>query len=680
MINLNLIADASDRNPSYEFYKDELPVRFLADLKDINIIVGANNSRKSRFLRSIISLENKLLVCTETDLNTIYNDGLKVCDTISGLKDNGIAGDLVLMRIYASENKYSQILNEYFDSIKSTKRILSAENMKTLIKDINYLTLTLSHQDPLNSLNKKLIHLETAAGLILYLYKHVKSKGNILVDPLSYPDGVFCHMEPVVPGIESQGRVSMVNEVITAFEGVLSWTNKFKGIKFEVHKNRNIYIPVLRTSRSLSGSNNDVFQDTLKKQHFNGELPRNLEVETGLKLYDKIHHAKNGLTIERTAFTEFEHFIGLTFFKSKDIHIVAHADRSGGEKTIRISIPGQKDDVPIYDLGDGVQGIINLLFPIFTAEKGDWLFIDEPENHLHPGYQTIFIRAISENLFLKEKELRYFINTHSNHMLSEAFMSPSDTGIYVFSNRDSNSSNIYSFMQNQYSTLELLGVMNTSVFVTNCTIWVEGITDRFYLRAFLHAYCNSLADHQYRPSEGYDYSFIEYAGKNLVHYDFDDKKNGNIGSYFLNSNVFLLADSDFDQEKHKKYEKINRPNFVYHKTHVPEIENLIPELILKKFLLEELHCDPKSVELITSISPNAKLGEIFNAVTRNRKKIKIEASHGGTLSSYYKSKLSKYVYDHFMDGNITWADLSISKPLKTIIESMYQFIQQKNGK
>jgi hypothetical protein len=680
MLNLNLTDDRIQSNAVYEFYKDGLPALFLPDVKEINIIVGANNSRKSRFLRNVLSLEQKVLVESGVDLNVFYHLGLNLGARVLKLKENGISGSLVSMRIFAPENKLGQILIGFFEEVKEAHRNVTAENLSALIDDMSKLLLNMSHEQPVEEFTKKASQLETACGLILYLYQHVRESGNKLVSTMSYPDGPFRHMEPVIPGVEQQGMVPYVNETIDCIGDVEEWVRSIKGVQAKHHRKNNIYIPVLRTSRSLSGVSGDIFLETIKKQHFNDKLPSKVEVDTGLSLYEKINFARNGSTPERRAFTEFEHFIGITFFKSKDIHIVAHANRSNSEKTIRITVPGQREDVPIYDLGDGVQGVINLLFPVFTAHNGDWIFIDEPENHLHPGYQNIFMRAIAENEFLKKKGLRYFINTHSNHILSEAFLSPTDLAIFVFRNRDSNSSNIQSFSQNEYNTLELLGVMNTSVFVTNCTIWVEGITDRFYLRAFLNAYCKSLDEDQYRPNEGYDFSFIEYAGKNLVHYDFEDSNGDNIASYFLNSNVFLLADSDFDLEKHKKYEKINNPNFTYLKTQVPEIENLIPEKILKAFLIEDLHCDPKSVDSLPSLGANSKLGKTFSGITRKGKLIPIEAKHGGTLSPPYKSKLSKYVYTQILTDQLKWDDLVSSKRLKDIVVSLYKFIKKNNGK
>ena len=41
----------------------------------------------------------------------------------------------------------------------------------------------------------------------------------------------------------------------------------------------------------------------------------------------------------------------------------------------------------------GVQEIISLLISLYDVESGDVLFIDEPEQHLHPQFQTFFMNC-----------------------------------------------------------------------------------------------------------------------------------------------------------------------------------------------------------------------------------------------------------------------------------------------
>lgn len=678
-----MLSTKPDENVNSEFFKEDLPLRFLPEVKRLNIIVGANNSRKSRFLRSVINLEIPVVIESACDLNKFYVQGVEVFWKFDALKNNGLGGVILGTKAYSPSNNVSELLYDYFREVQNVDRVVRNANVMVLVKEVLELISSIFEEKSVPDLYRKLEYLKVIGKLIQYFYQYLAKYNKEQTDYDNLPDSDFKYINPEVPGdlgLKLKGTVPMVDEVLEATNLMMSWIERLGELKILHHRKKNIYIPVLRSSRVLIGGDGDVYEATIKRQHFKNSKPNKLEIETGLQLYDKIRYASNGTTTERKAFKEFERFIGQTFFKSPDIEIIAHVPKGLEERNIIVSIPGQKQDVPIYDLGDGVQGIINLLFPIFTADKNDWIFIDEPENHLHPGYQNIFIRALAENEFLVKKDLRYFINTHSNHILSESFLSAVGTSIFVFSVRDEHSSDIRTFEQDRYSTLELLGVMNTSVFVTNCTIWVEGITDRFYIRAFLHAYLNSLPGLAFHPNEGFDFSFIEYAGKNLVHYDFDELNADNISSYFLNSNVFILADSDFDPEKHKKYQKIKRTNFVYMQTHVPEIENMLPGEVLIGFFLDELKCDKNSLPEISDGIALQKLGVLFSGVKRAGKPIKVSAKHGGTLSPYYKSLLSKYVYDKIIQNEIDWTTLSASANLKRVVENLYGFISEKNKK
>lgn len=62
---------------------------------------------------------------------------------------------------------------------------------------------------------------------------------------------------------------------------------------------------------------------------------------------------------------------------------------------------------------------------------------------------------------------------------------------------------------------------NSSVYLSNCSVWVEGHSDTLFLRAFLKAYeiySNSPAT----LKEDLHYSFFEYSGSNVSHYLFSE--------------------------------------------------------------------------------------------------------------------------------------------------------------
>lgn len=76
-------------NTETEFYSDGKPLYFLENIDSVNIVVGANNSRKSRFARNIIKQESKVIIGFEASLNDIYNDILILLDELKVKKDTG---------------------------------------------------------------------------------------------------------------------------------------------------------------------------------------------------------------------------------------------------------------------------------------------------------------------------------------------------------------------------------------------------------------------------------------------------------------------------------------------------------------------------------------------------------------------------------------------------------------
>ncbi|MGQ7856629.1 ATP-dependent nuclease [Pedobacter sp. WC2501] len=677
MVNLRLINTEEQAGKIHEFYAGNVPVSFLSGLQNINIIVGANNTRKSRFLRSIINIGHKILIESKSDINVVLSKKDEILSDIEFCDKHYPQGMIQFQTFHGQSDDGNQV-NDFLGDFKKHNRIVTYQEIMVLVNSISEELLSFTEGKTFETIVRKVKQLDTILRSAIYMYAHFRNNGNKVVHFNSYPASQLRDLGPSMPAMGISVPLDKLDEVQSRLEEVLDWTKAIDDLSWSKYNSQNIYIPALRSSRQLTGvSSSDVFEDILRDNYFKGTKAI-LQIETGLKLYQNINYARNGNRDEIRNFHAFEKFIGQTFFDSDDIHIIAYRARSGGSDVIKISLPDELEDIPMYDLGEGVQSIINLLFPIFTAEDGKWIYIDEPENHLHPGFQNIFVKAITQNEYLKAKNLRYFINTHSNHILSESFLSGSGTGIFVFSKRDENASNIAYFDQNQYKTLELLGVMNTSVLITNCSVWVEGVTDRFYLRAFLHAFVQQLASGSYAPSEGYDFSFVEYGGKNLVHYDFDSSSENNIAAYFINSNVFLLADSDFDSAKHVKYEERQDENFMYRKTDLPEIENLLPDSILKDFLLEAVKCDPGSLEGIFPIKHSSKLGKIFSGVMRNKKPVQIMARTGGTLSSAYKSKLAQFVHENILSGRYSWDELATLSTLKLIVEDLYGFIKNRN--
>jgi len=96
-----------------------------------------------------------------------------------------------------------------------------------------------------------------------------------------------------------------------------------------------------------------------------------------------------------------------------------------------------------------------------------------------------------------------------------------------------------------FPLLAELGVRNSSVMLANCTIWVEGITDRLYIRKYLKLFQKEFRQYM----EDIHYSFVEYGGANLPHWSFSDDESEGIDVKRLCGRVLLIADRDDDDKK-----------------------------------------------------------------------------------------------------------------------------------
>jgi len=358
-----------------------------------------------------------------------------------------------------------------------------------------------------------------------------------------------------------------------------------------------IYIPTLRGLRPIPKNTNDsdYFKERTIDDYFKLlDIKDQKSIYTGLSFYSELHNLRvtSSETIKQVE--SFQKFLSENFFDNKPILLIPKK----GTDVVHINI-NNEGDFPIYRLGEGIQMIIILTYPLFfNNQKRLNVYIEEPELFLHPGMQRILLDSFTNNKLFPHHQ--FFISTHSNHFLD---MTADYDNISIYTLEKNNIS--MKFMINNIETadsdvLNLLGVKNSSVFLSNCTIWVEGITDRIYLRKYLEIYYNYIG--QRNIKEDFHYSFVEYSGNNITHWSFlksafNDVKNINVDR--LCGKVFLITDKDGAGLKvdgsidHKliKSKKTLRHEFLteklgkrYYCLKCREIENLLPQKIVLKVI------------------------------------------------------------------------------------------------
>ncbi|EFZ0000832.1 ATP-binding protein, partial [Shigella boydii] len=134
-----------------------------------------------------------------------------------------------------------------------------------------------------------------------------------------------------------------------------------------------------------------------------------------------------------------------------------------------------------------------------------------------------------------------------------------------------------------------MGMRPSEIFQANGVIWVEGVSDRIYIRHWLKLYCeeNGLDT----PIENVHYAFIPYGGAMLKHYSAESANT--IQALMINKNCIFIADRDNDYDmttpanpillNAKTAKEAIRQNLPTWITQGYTIENYLPEPVLRTF-------------------------------------------------------------------------------------------------
>ncbi len=589
--------------------KDGLEI--IPSLSKVNIFVGENNSGKSRLIRGLLG-----------DKDFSFN----------------------LRRVNNVKKNFEKSITEFKKKINAQSRIFHGSIMGRYYQKI------LDYGIP-EFLNQKYnIHEELISPLHNILHSgnnDVELRGNR--DYINFSTSIEIIIEDFEPLIPK--------EPIPNFD--------------------KIYIPILRGLRAIGNkktesefhfnTEQDNYRRRTQKDYFlfNGDdkfMVDEDSIFTGLGLFNDLKAHLLGSHEKREKARKFEDFLKRSFFNGAKVELVPMVE----DDVVHIKI-GEGNEFPIHQLGDGIQSIIILTYPIFFSEAENLLvFIEEPELHLHPGMQRILLET-----YLNEPEFQkcqFFLTTHSNHFL-DMTLDFEDISIYtVKKNGKTEECLIENVKSPDNNTLELLGVRNSSVYLTNCTIWVEGITDRIYIRRFLEL-IQEQEKEKTNFKEDIHYSFVEYGGNNITHWSFleeDESNPTNIDVETLCGKLFLISDRDKNkEERHEKLKKALKKRFYL--LECLEIENILPKETL--IMTVEGICKKKGPNFSVNKFEyadykNMKLGEFIDQNFKDRGKT--FKGKSGSINSAYKLDFANEAVKHL--GKLSGESEKLAKELLAFIK------------
>ncbi|MEW6079506.1 MAG: AAA family ATPase [Thermodesulfobacteriota bacterium] len=250
-----------------------------------------------------------------------------------------------------------------------------------------------------------------------------------------------------------------------------------------------------------------------------------------------------------------------------------------GEPTAKIEIPAEKDEIyvtlnekvlPLDSLGTGIHELI-IIAAAVTLTDNTIFCIEEPEIHIHPELQKKFIEFINKNT-----SNQYLITSHSN-----SFFDLPGVNIYrCWLEEGTTKCLLASEDRDKHALLRDLGYRPSDLLQANYVIWVEGPSDRIYLKHWIQTKAPDLI-------EGLHYTIMFYGGRLLSHLSYDHPEVSDFVKLArLNRSACIVIDSDkekshgrINKTKHRVKEDFERNSCMTWVTNGRSIENYIPESV-----------------------------------------------------------------------------------------------------
>ena len=637
---MSIIKDLKIENEDYTLINFSTKDWFN-NLSKVNIFIGANNSGKSRFMRSIFYQDK------DYELKFLPND-------------------VMFDKFLKQSEEFKNSLQKRPNIIESTDQQRAKRDILQCLHEIEYIEESKRpYQDLIN------IYIETSETEIK--------------QPMSYAYECNEIFKKFFEGIEFDYdlfRYNFYRIYIPSLRGLIppipaEYKNKdelkgdlyAKRIKNDYFQNEDNIITDVNEFLENADENKNSQTEPLPIEKLLGKyqfFPKH-SIIAGLQFYEYVRNYLLGDLEQRQMIREYEKYLSETFFDNEKVVIIPKVNND--VLTVRIG----EEEYKIYELGEGIQSIILITLPLFLYldlsrqnNTNILVFIEEPEIGLHPRLQRTLIETMIDKRF---ENYQFFFTTHSNHFIDQTLIDE-DISVCLFNKEfdEENSKpdfNIYKINNEYWEVMEKLGAMPSSVLMSNCTILVEGTTDRDHFELYLNLYQKQLPKNKPRFKSGIHYSFLIAGG--------DEYKN-TISSLneIQKEKMYFICDYDNKQKNEKRKEFLEKHSFDnYHVLSVTEVENLVSKDIVIKTLENTYETDELKMNKNFSQEEYSKSENFYEFIVDkilNHNLPEKFARGKGNLKTPLCRNENRYVqnYDELTDES------------KEIARIIYNFIKQNN--
>jgi hypothetical protein len=200
--------------------------------------------------------------------------------------------------------------------------------------------------------------------------------------------------------------------------------------------------------------------------------------------------------------------------------------------------PGQHAFVHRRALPLGWLQLLSLLAFLRRCEPRSLIVLDEPDRHLHPSLQRVMLDLVAAERRLLDAQV--VLATHSSVLTNPELTSRIGAFSFVAARGRCER------LTDARRVLDDLGVSSGDLVQANGLIWVEGPSDRIYLKAWLERLAAERGEAA--PIERVHYAFVSYGGALLKHLALGGNDPAKVDLRAINRNFAVVIDRDLQPD------------------------------------------------------------------------------------------------------------------------------------